>query len=152
MIKSNYKKEIVGSAQKVYETMLGLKDKHSYEFWTKAFNPTSSYEGSWEKGSKIYFIGFDEKGQKKGMVSQIEEHIEAKFVSILHIGFLEGDVEITSGEEVEKWTGGHENYTFEEHNGVTTVTVDIDVIEEYLPYFNEKYPAALELLNQVVQQ
>ncbi|HAA00483.1 MAG TPA: tungsten formylmethanofuran dehydrogenase, partial [Flavobacteriales bacterium] len=50
MKKLQFKKEIKASSQKVYETMLGLKDKSTYEFWTSAFNPTSTFEGSWEIG------------------------------------------------------------------------------------------------------
>ena len=46
--------DIKAKAQKVYETMLGLIDKSNYEKLTSAFNPTSTYEGSWDKGSKIY--------------------------------------------------------------------------------------------------
>jgi hypothetical protein len=46
------------------------------------------------------------------MVSKVEENEPAKFVSILHYGFLDGENEITTGEQVEKWAGGHENYTF----------------------------------------
>ena len=56
MQKLQFKKEINASAQKVYETMLGLKNKATYEYWTAAFNPTSSYEGSWDTGSKILFV------------------------------------------------------------------------------------------------
>ena len=60
--------EIKAPAQKVYETMLGLKDKSSYEYWTKTFNPTSTYEGTWAEGGKILFVGVDEKG-KKGLLN-----------------------------------------------------------------------------------
>ena len=129
--------------------MLGLKDKKTYEYWTSAFNPTSTYEGSWEEGSKILFIGTDENGKKGGMVSQIEEHNPAKFVSIKHYGFLDGNTEITTGEQVEKWTGGHENYSFQENNGITTLIVEIDAIDEYLDYFNNTYPIALDKLKEI---
>ncbi|UUV20706.1 SRPBCC family protein [Paenimyroides aestuarii] len=143
---------IEASAQKVYESMLGLNDKSTYESWTAAFNPTSTYEGTWEKGSKILFIGTDEKGERGGMVSMVEEHIPAKFVSVRHYGFVQGNQEVTEGELVEKWSGGHENYTFTEENGVTTVTVDIDVIDEYLDYFKKIYPQSLQLLKETVHQ
>ncbi|WCM42563.1 SRPBCC domain-containing protein [Flavobacterium sp. CBA20B-1] len=143
---------IEASAQKVYESMLGLNDKSTYESWTAAFNPTSTYEGSWEKGSKILFVGTDEKGVRGGMVSMVEEHIPAKFVSVRHYGFVQGDQEVTEGELVEKWSGGHENYTFTEENGITTVTVDIDVIDEYLDYFKKIYPQSLQLLKETVHQ
>jgi hypothetical protein len=149
MQKLQFKIEIKAATQKVYETMLGLKDKSTYEHWTSAFNPTSTYEGSWENGSKIYFIGVDENGKKGGMVSKIVENKPAKFVSILHYGFLDGDNEVTTGEQVEKWSGGHENYTFHESNEITILTVDIDTIEEYLDYFNNTYPKALDKLKKI---
>ncbi|SCY75896.1 SRPBCC family protein [Flavobacterium caeni] len=147
-----FKKDIHAPAQKVYETMLGLKDKASYEYWTAAFNPTSTYEGNWEKGSKILFVGTDENGKKGGMVSEVAEHRPADFVSIRHYGFLDGDTEITTGEQVEKWAGGHENYRFEEHNGTTTVTVEMDTVEDYLDYFHNTYPKALEKLKEVSER
>lgn len=150
MEKLQFTIEIEAPAQKVYEAMLGLNDKNTYKSWTAAFNPTSTYEGTWEKGSKILFVGTDEKGEKGGMVSMVEEHIPAKFVSVRHYGFVQGDKEVTEGELVEKWAGGHENYTFTENNGVTTVTIDIDVIDEYLDYFKNIYPKALEALKKVV--
>ncbi|MCZ8353094.1 MAG: SRPBCC domain-containing protein [Cyclobacteriaceae bacterium] len=152
MKKLVFKKDIRSSAQKVYETMLGLKNKNTYEFWTAAFNPTSSYEGSWEKGSKMYFIGVDENGKKGGMVSLIKENQVGLFVSIQHVGFLDGEVEVTSGEQVEKWAGGHENYLYQEQNGITTVTVELDTIDEYVDYFNNTYPAALSKLKEIAEQ
>ena len=152
MKKLQFKIAINASAKKVYEAMLGLIEKSTYEYWTSAFNPTSTFEGSWNKGSKIYFIGTDENGKKGGMVSEVAENKFAEFVSIRHYGFLNGDTEITSGEEVEKWAGGLENYSFEENQGITTVKVDIDVIEEYLDYFNKTYPKALEKLKEIAEK
>lgn len=152
MQKLQFKKEINASAQKVYETMLGLKEKASYEYWVATFNPTSTYEGSWDKGNKIRFVGTDENGKKGGMLSEVVEHKPANFVSLRHYGFLVGDDEVTTGEEVEKWAGGHENYSFEENNGITTLTVEMDTIEEYLDYFNTTYPKALDKLKEISEK
>ncbi len=152
MQKLHFTTDIQAPAEKVYKAMLGLNDIESYKEWTAAFNPTSSWEGSWDKGSKIYFIGLDENGKKGGMVSQVAENKPAEFVSIRHYGYLDGDQEITTGEEVEKWAGGHENYTFEENNGVTKVTVDLDTIDEYVDYFQKTYPKALEILKKQVEK
>jgi len=152
MEKLKFTKEIKATAEKVYKSMLGIDDKLTYQIWTSAFNPTSTYEGSWDKDSKIYFVGTDENGIKGGMISKIEENKFAEFVSICHYGFLNGDVEVTSGEQVEKWAGGFENYTFKEKEGLTTVTVDIDVIDDYLTYFKDTYPKALDLLKESVEK
>lgn len=130
--------------------MLGLTNKKTYNQWASVFNATSTYEGSWEKGSKIYFVGTDAEGHQAGMISEIMEHQPAAFVSIRHYGFLQNGEEITTGEQVEKWSGGYENYSFQEENGTTKVTVDLDTIEDYLDYFNEKYPKALQALKAEV--
>jgi hypothetical protein len=152
MKKLQFKISINAPVSKVYNLMLGISSKSTYEQWTALFNPTSTYEGSWNKGNKILFIGVDEKGEKGGMVSRIVENIPNQFVSIQHIGLLKADKEITEGPEVEKWANGFENYTFKENNGTTTVTVDLDTTEEFLDYMNETYPKALDKLKELCEK
>jgi len=149
MKKLQFKTEIIASAKKVYNTMLGIDNIETYEQWTAEFNPTSTYEGNWDKGSKIYFVGTDENGKRGGMVSEIADNVPYKFVSIRHYGILDGKNEITEGPDVEKWAGGLENYSFEEHNGVTTVTIESDVDEDYLDYFNTTWSKALNKLKEL---
>jgi hypothetical protein len=143
---------ITTPANKVYDTMLGISNKSTYELWTAAFNPTSTYEGSWDKGNKILFIGVDGTGEKGGMISKIVENIPNQFVSIQHYGLLKAEKEITVGPEVEKWANGHENYTFVEKNGTTTITVDLAVTEDFLDYMNETYPKALDKLKEICEK
>lgn len=149
MQKLIYKISIEAPAEKVVEIMLG---KETFKLWTVEFEPTSDFEGGWNKGDKIYFTAIGRDGKKGGMVSRIAEHVPNKFVSIEHYGILDNGIEITEGEQVEKWAGGHENYTYDELNGITTVTVDIDVTDEHLSYFNQTYPKALEKLKELCEQ
>ena len=151
MKKLQFKVSINAPVNKVYESMLGIGSKSTYERWTSEFNPTSTYEGSWGKGNKILFMGVDEKGEKGGMVSRIAENIPNRFVSIQHYGVLKADKEITEGPEVEKWANGFENYTFQENNRTTTVTVDLDTTEDFLDYMNQTYPKALEKLKELCE-
>lgn len=137
---------------KIYDYMLGINSKSTYEQWTALFNPTSSYEGSWDKGNKILFVGVDEKGEKGGMVSLIVENIPYKFVSIRHYGLLQAGVEITEGAEVEKWANGVENYTFEEKSGIVLVTVNLDTTEDFVDYMNQSYPKALAKLKEICEK
>ena len=152
MQKLQFKVSIHAPAAKAYDIMLGISNKLTYEQWTSLFNPTSTYEGSWDKGSKILFIGVDEKGEKGGIVSKIADSIPNQFVSIQHYGLVQGNKEITEGPDVEKWANGYENYSFEENNGNTTVTVDLDTTEDFLDYMNEKYPKALNRLKEICEQ
>lgn len=139
-------------ATKVYDIMLGSNNKSTYEQWTAMFNPTSTYEGSWDKGSKMLFIGVDEHGEKGGMVSKIAENIPHRFVSIQHYGLVKDDQEIIEGPDVEKWANGFENYTFEENNGITTITVDLDATDDFVDYMNDTYPKALEKLKELCEE
>jgi hypothetical protein len=151
MKKVQYAIAVHAPASKVFTTMLGIGNKSNYEQWTALFNPTSTYEGTWEKGSKMFFCGVDENGNKGGLVSEIVEHIPNEFISIHHYGLLQGDNEITSGAEVEKWAGGQENYTFKESQGITTITVDLDTPEDFVDYMNESYPKALDKLKELCE-
>ena len=152
MKKIQFKQEINASAEKVYNTMLGINSIKTYEQWTAEFNPTSSYEGNWEKGSKMYFVGTDSSGKKAGMISEIADNIPFKFISIRHYGMLDGDKEIIEGPDVEEWAGSLENYSLDENNGVTTVTVEIDLSEDYQDYFNTTWPKALKVLKDLSEK
>lgn len=152
MKKLQFTISINAPATEIYDCMLGINSKSTYEQWTALFNPTSTYEGSWEKGNKMLFVGIDEKGEKGGMVSRIAENIPNQFVSIQHYGLLKTDKEITEGPEVEKWANGLENYSFEENNGITTLTVNIDITEDFLDYMNETYPKALDKLKEICEK
>ncbi|MBK9106760.1 MAG: SRPBCC domain-containing protein [Saprospiraceae bacterium] len=151
MEKIQFKVSINAPVIRTYDFMLGITSKSTYEQWTSLFNPTSSYEGNWGKGTKILFVGVDEKGEKGGMVSRIAEIIPNRFVSIQHYGLVKADEEITEGPEVEKWANGFENYTFEESDGTTTVTVDLDTTEEFVGFMNETYPKALAKLKELCE-
>ncbi|MBC8883709.1 SRPBCC domain-containing protein [Flavobacterium piscinae] len=148
MKKLTYSIAINAKAEKVFSTMIA---KATYQQWTAAFNPTSTFEGGWNKGEKIHFIGTDENGKKGGMVSRIAENIPNQFISIHHLGILDGDKEILDGPEVEGWGDALENYSFSENNGVTTVTVEMDTKEDYADYFDGTWPKALAILKELCE-
>jgi len=145
----NFEISINAPAEKVFNLM--LEDK-TYREWTAAFNPSSYYKGSWDKGSKILFVGEDKDGNIGGMVSKIRENIPGKFISIEHLGLVKGEEEITSGAEVEGWAGALENYTFKTNNGNTVVEVDMDSNEDFKSYFQETWPKALNKLKSLCEK
>lgn len=151
MKKITFEETIKAPSKLVYETMLGLNDISTYERWTAEFNPTSTYEGRWNKGEKMYFFGTDEQGKRGGMVSEIVENKPYEFVSIKHYGILDGDNEITSGEQIDSWAGSLENYSLQEHNGITTVRVEMDAAEDHMDYFNGTWPKALQKLKAIIE-
>ncbi|MNX20381.1 hypothetical protein D3C86_503220 [compost metagenome] len=150
MLRQQYAITIHAPKEKVWKTML---EDATYREWTSAFSPGSYFEGSWEKGSEIRFLGPDpETGKLGGMVSRIHENRPHEFVSIAHVGLIEdGNVDTTS-ERVKQWASAYENYTFQDKGGGTELLVDIDVLEDYLEYFDDAWPKALQLLKALAEK
>lgn len=153
MEKTQFNIAINAPVAKVYNTMLGHE---TFKQWTAVFNPSSDFEGSdmegsWERGSKILFVGTSAEGKREGMVGYIRENIPNQFVSIEYTGIVDGKNEITEGPATEGWIGAFENYTFEPKDGTTRVTVDLDVHDSMVDYFKQTYPKALEKLKEICE-
>ena len=149
MKKLHFEIKINAPVKKVWDTM--LEDK-TYREWTSAFNPGGYFDGSWDKGSDIRFLGAEDDGTVSGMISKIAENRQYEFVSIEHVGMIMHGVEDRTSEELKKMADAHENYTFSEENGVTTVKIDVDVIEEWADMFNDSWPKALASLKEISEK
>ncbi len=150
MKKINVSIRIHASVDKVWNTVIG---NDSYKEWTSVFCQGSYFKGDWSKGSKILFLGPDPKtGVEGGMVSEIAENIHHTYISIKHKGVLNNGVEDTTSEEVKKWAPSYENYSFEEKDGGTLFTVNIDSTDEYYEFFMQSWPKALEKLKEVAER
>ena len=145
MEKLNFSIKINAPREKVYKTM--LEDK-TYRIWTEAFHPGSYAETDWKKGSSARFLG----PEGDGMVSRIAENIPNEYISIEHLGMIIKGVEDTSSDEVKKWAGSMENYTFRDADGGTEVLVEIDSDENYSKMFNEMWPKALNKLKEISEE
>ncbi|HYC83197.1 MAG TPA: SRPBCC domain-containing protein [Candidatus Paceibacterota bacterium] len=135
--------------EKVWETML---NEDTYREWTKVFDPGSHYEGSWDEGSKILFLGPSKDGMEQGMVSRIKENRLHEFISIEHLGIVKDGVEDTTSEAAKKWAPAYENYAFVEKDGGTELSVEIDMEEENKKMFEEMWPKALQILKEITER
>lgn len=143
----HYTIKIQAPVEKVWHAML---DDATYREWTAVFDPSSRFIGTWEKGSKMLFVG-GEKGDM-GMVSYIEEVRPHEFVSIKHVGMLKDGVEDTTSEDAKKWAPAYENYTFKVMGSETEVVVDVDMDEKYAEEFDRMWPAALQKLKEIAER
>lgn len=130
--------------EQVWTTML---QSPGYERWTAEFCEGSRFEGSWDAGATIRFLG----PNGEGMVSEIAEHRPAEFVSIRHRGFIQNGVEDTTSEAVRAWAPCFENYRFTDEAGGTRVQVDSDVFGGYDDFMAEAWPRALKRLKQLCE-
>lgn len=149
MQKLNFSIVINAPIEKVWDTM--LEDK-TYRQWTDAFSSGSYYAGSWDKGSKILFLGPNEQGVMGGMVSRIKDNRKHEFISIEHLGMVNDGVEDTTSEAVKQWAGSLENYTFKNLNGKTELLIEIDINDDFKDMFNDMWPKALQKLKEISEK
>lgn len=130
--------------QKVWRMMLG---KETYTKWTAAFMKGSYYEGSWEKGEKIKFLGPD----SEGMSGVIAENRPFEFVSIKHIEPINKGDKTIANPDSETSPFGFENYTFSEKNGRTELSVDLEISPDFEDEMKDLWPKALAKLKKICE-
>lgn len=142
---------INATREKVWDTMLA---DATYRDWTSAFNPGSYYQGSWEQGSKILFLGPNPDGSagEGGMVSRIKENRLHEYLSIEHLGVVQDGVEDTSTEVAKDWAGAMENYTFLEKDGGTELVIDTDSVESMSAFMEDAWKKGLEKLKELAEK
>lgn len=138
--------------ENVWDVML---DDVTYRKWTSEFMPGSHFEGSWEQGSKIAFLGPNPEDPSKegGMVARVLENRPHEFISTEVTAVVDDGGEDTQSEFARPWIGGTENYTFTEVDNVTTVSVDIttNASDEDVAVFGEGWPRSLAKLKEIVE-
>jgi hypothetical protein len=145
-MKKHYSVSIHAPREKVWRKLF---DDESYRLWTAAFSQGSHFQGSWEKGSKILFLGPDEAGKLGGMVSRIADNRPNEFMSIEHLGMVNDGNEDTTSEEVKKWAPAFENYTLKDRDGATELLIDIDIEDSWAEMFDTMWPNALAKLKEI---
>jgi uncharacterized protein YndB with AHSA1/START domain len=144
----HYEITINADPDKVYKTLISKK---SYSEWTSEFNAASHFEGTWDKGGKIRFLGQDADGKTGGMLSRIKENIPGRFISIEHLEIIkDGEVE-DNNLEIKFWAGALENYTINGKYGKTLLSVDMNINKKFMSYYKNTWPKALSRLKAVCE-
>lgn len=145
MQKIQFSTTINASKQKVWET---LWTAASYREWTSPFG-AGSYETSenWKVGSKVLFLG-DGGG---GMVARVAANRPGEYMSFEHLGEVKDGIEDTTSEKVKQWAGAKENYTLVETGSTTTLTMDMDITEDFKAFFEKTWPLALEKVKALAE-
>ncbi|WP_309105316.1 SRPBCC domain-containing protein [Arthrobacter sp.] len=153
MEKLQFSTRINAPVQTVWSTML---DDATYRDWTSAFHEGSYYEGDWNQGSEIRFLGPDGNGSLGGMLATVEESRPHEFVSLRYLGQIVEGVNDTTSDEAKSFAGTHENYTFRQADGMTALDVEIEVDadsdDEFVQMFNDLWPKALDKLKAMCER
>jgi uncharacterized protein YndB with AHSA1/START domain len=141
MTSLNFEIEIQASRAKVW---YALWNPNYYTLWTSAFSEGSRYEGELITGGLIRFLNQD----GNGMEAKIEEALAPETMCFAPIG------DVKEGKRInEDWLGYTENYYLEEkEEGSTLLKVQLDTVPDYVSYFEEVFPKALEILKKNAEE
>lgn len=134
-----FKTEIQAPVEKVWEA---LWNEDTYKEWTKHFVPGSYYVSDWQIDGITRFLGPD----GNGMVATITKLEKPYEVIFLHQGEIWDGIEKESIAE-----GAYEKYVLIESDGSTTLTVSVDVNDQYEEHMNEGFSKGLEEVKRIAE-
>lgn len=136
--------DIKAPAAKVWTA---LWEDANYRKWVTVFFEGSYAKSSWKQGDPIHFLA----PTGDGMYSTITTHIPNEKMFFTHIGMVKDFKELPLDDETKAWSGSRENYTVSESNGITTLRVDIDIVETHLDYFKDAFPKGLAIIKEIAE-
>ena len=143
MEKLKFSTDINASKERVWNV---LWSDASYRAWTSAFAEGSyAKTDNWKEGTKVLFL--DPKGS--GMVSRVATNKPNEFMSFQHLGEVKDGVEDTTSDKVKPWSGAREEYRLKEEDGKTTLTIEMDITDEFKDMFEKIWPKALKKVKEL---
>ncbi len=145
MKKLRFSIKIKASRDKVWNT---LWNDEGYKMWTSLFSEGSHAVTDWKEGSKVLFLD----GEGSGIFSIIDKELPNELMTFKHLGVVKNGKEEPMDEETKKWAGALEEYMLKDVDGLTELTVQMDVIDEFQKMFNETFPKALEKIKELAEK
>ena len=149
MDKLHFTTRIDAPVHTVWRTML---DQSTYREWTRPFHDGSHYVGSWELGRAIRFLAPGDDGTLSGLVATVVQNRPEEFISLEYRGEVSGGIDDTTSAHARRFAGAHEDYSFSEADGVTTLVVEVDTDEAFTAMFAAQWPRALARLTELAEE
>lgn len=122
-----------------------LWDDKTFRIWANIIDEGTYMVGEMKKGEDVQFIS---SVNGYGVTSHVAKLTLFETVLFKH---RQDTMESGTQEREEEWTGGTESYLLSETDGVTTLTVKMDVPNEQEELFNIRFPRALELVKSLAE-
>lgn len=133
---------IYATKEKVWNT---LWDDDSFCDWASIIDEGTYKVGEMKEGQAIQFIS---SINGYGVTSLVEKLILYELVIFRHnIDTFEKGKQVRD----EEWSGGTESYKLVEKEGVTVLTVEMDVPNHQIDMFSNRMPKALERIKKLAE-
>ncbi len=123
--------------EKVWNVL--LQDQFT-RIWYAEFSEGSRAETDWSLGSKAIFTD----GGKNGLVGKVIENQPQKVISVEYQGVLVDGTERYDTAEAQQMMGCRETYRIAEQDGVTQVSIESDMADEYFDSMAQAWDRALQ--------
>lgn len=131
---------INATPEKVWETLF---TQDSYKKWASAMNEGTYFEGNWEVGSIMKFLD----PQNNGMYNLVTENIRFKVLGMKHLGWiLKGEL------SPQNWEDSTLNYILEPSENGTLLKGTVNSLDEFVEFFNSKYPQNFEHIKRLAEE
>ena len=135
-----YTIQINATPEKVWEVLF---TQDNYKKWASAMNEGTYFEGTWEEGSIMKFL--DPKNN--GMYNLVEKNIPNKQLSMKHLGWiLEGVL------TPQNWEDSTLDYMLEPNENGTLLIGKVNSLDEFVDFFNSKYPKNFENIKNLAEK
>ena len=132
--------QINATPEKVWETLF---TQDSYKKWASAMNEGTYFEGNWEVGSIMKFLD----PQNNGMYNLVTENIRFKVLGMKHLGWiLKGEL------SPQNWDDSTLNYILEPSENGTLLKGTVNSLDEFVEFFNSKYPQNFEHIKRLAEE
>ena len=132
--------QITATPEKVWETLF---TQDSYKKWASAMNEGTYFEGNWEVGSIMKFLD----PQNNGMYNLVTENIRFKVLGMKHLGWiLKGEL------SPQNWEDSTLNYILEPSENGTLLKGTVNSLDEFVEFFNSKYPQNFEHIKRLAEE
>lgn len=132
--------QINATPEKVWETLF---TQDSYKKWASAMNEGTYFEGNWEVGSIMKFLD----PQNNGIYNLVTENIRFKVLGMKHLGWiLKGEL------SPQNWEDSTLNYILEPSENGTLLKGTVNSLDEFVEFFNSKYPQNFEHIKRLAEE
>ena len=139
MKRLHYSVIIHAPRHRVWDIMLAPQ---MYSQWTAGFCEGIYFEGSWDQGAAIRFLG----PSGDGMIATIAGNKLHELISVRLLARL------TNGTEAPFTEPAFENFIFRDHASGTELLIEMDAPIHDEAVFNEVWPKSLKLLKTLCEE
>ena len=132
--------EINASPDHIWEVLF---TQDSQRIWDSAVNEGTYFEGNWEEGSTMKFLD----PENNGMYNFVTRNSQGKELAMKHLGWI-----LDGALSPQNWEDSTVTYLLEPSENGTLLKVQVNSLDEFVDFFNSKYPQNLEKVKELSEQ